>query len=292
MAGRSKGRSFALDCKLAKQPPLALQIFDRPIFNDEPIFNLSTDLLEFNMEINNEFYEELGSGWLDLDNHPVALLRAENRLRAPWIVKELKKRSGINATVLDIGCGAGLLSNELAKEGFIVTGIDLSSGSLDVARQSDETQKTSYLIANACNLPFLNNSFDAVCAMDLLEHVKTPEKVIQEAARVLKPGGLFFFHTFNRNFFSYLLAIKAIDWFIPNAPPNLHVYSLFIKPKELKKLLEQNMLEPVVWKGLSPKLRLKNIASILLKRKVPSNFSFRFTHSLLTGYCGIAIKTE
>lgn len=243
------------------------------------------------MEINNDFYEELGTGWLDLDNHPVALLRAENRTRAPWVIDELRKRVGRNATVLDVGCGAGLLSNRLAEAGFLVTGIDLSLNSLTVAKESDRTKQATYLKCDATQLPFANGSFDAVCAMDLLEHVKDPGKVIREAARVLRPEGLFFFHTFNRNLFSYLLAIKAIDWFIPNSPKNLHVYPLFIKPKELKHLLEQNQLSPILWRGLSPRLNPKAIFHVLWKREIPQDFSFRFTRSLVTGYCGIATKT-
>src|SRR5262245_7637592 len=102
------------------------------------IFHISNYILERVMEksacdqilINNDFYETLHAGWHTAQNHPIALLRAENRVRAPWIAQEIATRIGSNARVLDIGCGGGLLSNYLAKEGHEVTGIDISQNSL------------------------------------------------------------------------------------------------------------------------------------------------------------------
>ena len=61
------------------------------------------------------------------------------------------------------------------------------------------------------------------------------KKIIQEAGRLLKPGGLFFFHMFNRNFLSWLIVIKGVEWCVPNTPKNMHLYSHFIKPYELKE---------------------------------------------------------
>lgn len=234
--------------------------------------------------INNEFYNDLGDDWLHRLDHPVALLRAENAVRTPWVLKELEAQ----ANVLDVGCGAGLLANAIAKAGHEVTGVDISASSLRVARKNDETKRAVYLEANAYSLPFPDASFDAVCAMDVLEHVEEPKRLIAEASRVLKKGGLFFFHTFNRNLWSYLLVIKGVDWFVPNAPPNMHVYPLFIKPRELNQWLEGHQLLALEWLGLQPSLR--SICTLLRTRTVPKDFVFRFCKSLKTGYCGKAKK--
>ncbi len=238
--------------------------------------------------INNDFYDTLGNEWLDRFDHPIALLRAENAIRAPWIGLELEERLGKNLTFLDIGCGGGFLTNHLAKLGHKVTGIDLSESSLDVARRTDPTASVQYIPANAYSLPFERASFDAVSALDILEHVEEPGLLIAEASRVLKPGGLFFFHTFNRNWLSYLLVIKGVDWCIRNAPKNMHVYPLFIKPKELKEHLEFYDLQPISWRGLSPNIFRPSSVKMLFTRRVPPDFSFRFTNSLAVGYCGIA----
>lgn len=237
--------------------------------------------------INNEFYDNLGVDWYHGLDHPVALLRAENRFRAPWIAQKLPFPSNI----LDIGCGAGLISNPLAKSGHQVTGIDLSEQSLATARMFDETGKVRYIRANAYSLPFADGEFDAVMAMDVLEHVEEPVLLIAEAARVLKPKGRFFFHTFNRNWLSYLLIIKGVEWCVRNTPKNMHVYPLFIKPDELKELCGDYHLDVEELIGFRPAFG-RPLWKMVFTRRVPLDFSFRFCRSLSTGYCGYAIKRE
>lgn len=240
--------------------------------------------------INNEFYDHLGDAWIERFDHPVALLRRENAVRTPWVIQELSQRIARKARILDIGCGAGLLTNPLAEEGHCVTGIDLSESSLAVAKKQDSTGQVEYLRANAYSLPFPNHSFDAVCAMDILEHVEEPYLLIAEASRVLKIGGLFFFHTFNRNAFSYLTVIKGVEWFVKNTPPQMHVYPLFITPDELKEHFEAYKLKAIHWIGLAPKIFSWATLKMLLTGSVPPNFSFQFSRWLFTGYCGIAEK--
>ncbi|MEN9344056.1 MAG: hypothetical protein RLZZ453_843 [Chlamydiota bacterium] len=239
--------------------------------------------------VNNDFYDELGSNWYASFDHPIALLRAENKVRNPWVEQEIFKRCGRNVSVLDIGCGAGFLTNALALQGHQVVGIDLSEKSLEIARLSDQTKSVEYIAANAASLPFKENFFDVVCAMDVLEHVPSPEKLIEQASSVLKPGGLFFFHTFNRNVFSYLFIIKCMEWFVPNTPERLHVYSSFIKPKELKAFCEKEGLRVDCLRGFVPKWSM-DLLTLPFRKKIPESLSFCFSKSCLTGYSGIAIK--
>jgi 2-polyprenyl-6-hydroxyphenyl methylase / 3-demethylubiquinone-9 3-methyltransferase len=240
--------------------------------------------------INNEFYETLGSLWLAGTDHPAALLRAENRLRAPWVLAEIEKRFSHPVSVLDVGCGAGFLTHQLAASGHRVFGIDLSESSLKIAKENDPTGTVNYRKASAYSLPFPDRSFETVCAMDVLEHVENPRQLIAEAARVLKPEGLFFFHTFNRNILSYLVVIKGVEWFVCNTPPNMHVYPLFIKPSELKRYAESEGLQVTKLLGCRPKFLSLPFLKMLFTRKVADSFSFRFSKSLATGYSGIAQK--
>lgn len=240
--------------------------------------------------VNNSFYDALHEEWYERSDHPVALLRSENALRNPWIAEMIQELLGKEAKVLDMGCGGGLLTQFLSDLGHQVTGIDLSASSLEVAKKRDLQGRIRYERADAASLPSPNDSFDVVCAMDLLEHVEAPEALIAEASRVLKNGGLFFFHTFNRNLLSRLMIIKGVEWCVKNTPPNLHVYPLFIKPEELGVLCAQHDLEVCCYKGVSPNFRKSAFWKMLFTREVPEDFSFVFTKSLATGYCGFARK--
>ena len=100
--------------------------------------------------------------------------------------------------ILDVGCGGGFLSNPLSELGHDVTGLDISQESLEVAKKYDTSKRVKYIIADARKIPFPDNSFDVIISMDFLEHVTEVQEVVNEISRLLKPGGLFFFHTFNR----------------------------------------------------------------------------------------------
>ena len=240
--------------------------------------------------INNAFYDDLEEDWYTASNHPIALLRAENAIRTPWILKEIHQRFAAQPiSALDIGCGAGLLTNVLASAGHSVSGIDLSEKSLETAKRHDKTGRVDYQLANAYSLPFPEASFDVVSATDVLEHVEDPNLLIAEASRVLKKNGFFFFHTFNRNPISYFFIIKGVEWCVSNAPKHMHVYSLFIKPQELTRLCHDWDLSVESLQGLRPVFS-RPFFQMLFTRKVPENFTFRFSKSLMTGYCGIAQK--
>lgn len=240
--------------------------------------------------VNNEIYHQLGERWYTAQDDPVALLRAEAALRNPWIAEQIRKQLGTNeVSVLDIGCGGGFLTNLLARSGFRVVGLDQSVESLAVARLYDTTGTVQYDQGDACRLPYPDQSFDVVCSMDFLEHVDDPKQVVAEAARMIKPGGMFFFSTFNRNPLSWLVVIKGVEWFVKNTPPHMHVYHLFLKPSELARFcLDCRFANPTFY-GLRPSLN-RAFFQMLVTRVVPPDFSFTFSNSLQTGYLGVAIK--
>lgn len=241
--------------------------------------------------VNNDFYDRLGERWYSAQDDPVALLRAESRARNPWVVSEISAAfPDGRATVLDVGCGAGFLTNELARHGFQVTGLDASPMSLALARQYDATRSVRYDTGVAESLPYPAQSFRVVCALDLLEHVEDPERIVSEIARVLAPGGLFFFHTFNRNLLSWLIVIKGIEWFVKNTPANMHCLRYFIKPAELRAICLRNRLRVETMKGLAPRVFQRAFWKMILTGVVPEGFAFRFTRSTPMGYLGVAVK--
>ncbi|CAN5713594.1 hypothetical protein BH10BDE1_BH10BDE1_03500 [soil metagenome] len=241
--------------------------------------------------VNNAIYELYGDRWYTADDDPVALLRAESRAKTPWILNQIRKFKSVDSstTVLDVGCGAGFLSNELAKNNLSVTGVDLSPESLKVAEAHDETKSVRYHTADAAKLPFGDASFDVVTALDFLEHVENPAEIIKEFSRVLKPGGLFIFHTFNRNWLAYLVVIKFVEWFVRNTPKHMHILRLFIKPRELQQYCVDARMHPGEIVGLKPvfsSIPIRNVFTGI----VPKGMRFEIVKSLLLSYMGLAIK--
>ena len=238
--------------------------------------------------VNNDVYESLGERWYHACDDPIALLRAESRLRNPWLAQRVVSTLGPGPQrVLDVGCGGGFLSNYLGALGHRVTGLDASSDALQIAGRHDESGGVQYRKGDALALPFANGSFDVVCAMDFLEHVEQPEQVIAEAARVLAPGGLFFFHTFNRNWLAWLIVIKGVEWFVRNTPRNLHILRLFLKPEQVAGWCEQHGLGLPELSGMRPKLGLP-FWRLLLTRRVGDDFEFELTRSTRLAYVGVA----
>lgn len=242
-------------------------------------------------EIDNTIYEAYGDRWYTAFDDPVAILRAETRVKIPWIIGKLDGHFGHrDLQLLDVGCGGGFVSNALSAHGIAqVTGIDLSPSSLDVARRWDRTARVNYVIGDAYHLPMADSSFDCVTALDVLEHVENPALVIKECARVLRPGGLFLFQTLNRNWVAGLVGIKFIEWFVRNTAPDMHLLRMFIKPAELTRYCEDSGLRMQEITGIRPRFSTIPLKSYF-ERVVPEQLEFQLTRSRLLAYMGCAQK--
>ena len=241
-------------------------------------------------KVNNDYYNHLGENWYEADDDPIAVLRVEQQAKNPWVDNIISERfNSKELSILDVGCGAGFLTNYLSQRYDCVSGLDASESSLEVAKSKDISKKVKYSVGDAYNLPYKTGSMDIVCAMDFLEHVERPEDVVAECSRVLKPGGIFFFHTFNRNFLSWLIVIKFMEWFVPNTPKHLHVLHLFIKPRELELMMIAANLKQQKVTGIGPRFNWGFIKSIF-SRKVLPGFSFKVGGPTILGYMGYSVK--
>lgn len=141
-------------------------------------------------------------------------------------------------TVLDVGCGGGILSESMANRGAQVTGIDLAEKSLKVAKLhllETGAQVDYQCIAVETLAEQQPASFDVVTCMEMLEHVPDPASIIRACATLVKPGGWVFFSTLNRNPKSYLYAIVGAEYVLNLLPRGTHDYAKFIKPSELSR---------------------------------------------------------
>jgi 2-polyprenyl-6-hydroxyphenyl methylase/3-demethylubiquinone-9 3-methyltransferase len=170
-----------------------------------------------------------------------------------------------------------------------VTGVDLSASSLEHARKTDFTARVRYEVADAYELPFDDATFDSVVCFDLLEHVSEPLRVIEQAARVLRSGGLFFYQTLNRNWLSNWVAIRGVRFFVRQVPEKLHVHELLIRPQEMRAMLTLHRLRIEEERGLRPRLN-SSFWKLLLTGRVDSRFEFCWTRNQLISYAGLAEK--
>jgi 2-polyprenyl-6-hydroxyphenyl methylase / 3-demethylubiquinone-9 3-methyltransferase len=158
-----------------------------------------------------------------------------NPLRLDWIAQHAALDG---ASVLDVGCGGGILAEAMARRGAKVTGIDLSEKALRVAQlhllesrlavHYENVSVEDYAAAHA-------GKFDAVTCMELLEHVPEPAAMVAACSRLVRPGGQVFFSTINRNPKSYLFAVVGAEYVLGLLPKGTHDYQRFIKPSELSR---------------------------------------------------------
>ena len=223
--------------------------------------------------IDNGLYSAWSDRWWQQDSAFYQIKVFLNPARVGYAKRKLIGELKIDpkaTAALDVGCGGGFLTEEIARMGFDTTGVDPSERSVRAA--SVHARETGlhirYETGAGESLPFEDRSFGADFCCDVLEHVRDLPMVITEISRVLKPGGVFVYDTFNRTRASFLVAIKVGQVWKPWAfmPPNLHVWRMFIKPREMKSLLRQNGLEWKEHRGLVPGVPIPRLLGYLRKR--------------------------
>ncbi len=247
--------------------------------------------------VNNAFYDDLGERWFEDDGHAIAILRAEGLYKTDYVRRKLEQAGIVpardgqpGAHVVDVACGGGLVALPLAADGFRVTGIDLAEGALEVARQrvppgSDAT----FAAADVAALPLPDASADAVLLLDLLEHIESVPAALAEAARVLRPGGLVVFNTFNRTPVSAVVAVHGLQLVTRDSPADLHVARYFVPPESLRASARYAGLRVDEIVGMRPALNGPFWRS-LARRRVHPGFRFTATRSLALGYIGTATR--
>jgi len=173
-------------------------------------------------------FGDLAHRWWDPEG-PQRALHELNPTRLSYVGSRCTLRG---AAVLDVGCGAGLLSEALAGEGAIVTALDLAPELIEIARlhllETQVTQpalRVDYRVQSVESIAVeLAGTFDAITCMEMLEHVPDPESVMRASSSLLKPGG---------RLFVFALAIVGAEYIARLLPMGTHTYAQFIRPAEL-----------------------------------------------------------
>ena len=205
-------------------------------------------------------FDRLAATWWEPQG-PMRALHAMNPARLSWIrdcatahfergANEIRALEGLS--VIDIGCGGGLLSEPLARLGAKVTGIDPAGENVGVARRHAERAHLTidYRAESVEAVAEAGRSFDIVFAMEVVEHVADVTAFINACERVLKPGGLLLMSTLNRTMRSFALAIVGAEYVLRWLPRGTHDWEKFLTPDELTEEVENAGLEMIEVKGL------------------------------------------
>jgi 2-polyprenyl-6-hydroxyphenyl methylase/3-demethylubiquinone-9 3-methyltransferase len=196
-------------------------------------------------------FSDLAHRWWDTESE-FRPLHQINPLRLNWI-QSLVPLKGLK--VVDIGCGGGILSDAMARQGAQVLGADLAVKSLKVAQLhalEAGTQGVQYQEISAEDLAEEQaGQFDVVTCMEMLEHVPDPASVVKACAKLVKPGGWVFFSTLNRNPKSFLFAVVGAEYVLNLLPKGTHEYARMIKPSELADWARANGLDVMHMKGMT-----------------------------------------
>lgn len=197
-----------------------------------------------------EKFSLLAHRWWDA-NSEFKPLHEINPLRLDYI-NRIAPLTG--KTVLDVGCGGGILSESMAGMGAQVTGIDLGEKPLQVAKLHllESGKQVEYRKIAVEDLAVERPAaFDTVTCMEMLEHVPDPQSVVRACAQLVRPGGHVFFSTLNRNPKSYLFSIIGAEYLLNMLPRGTHDYAKFLKPSELAQFCRDAGLSVTDITGMS-----------------------------------------
>jgi 2-polyprenyl-6-hydroxyphenyl methylase/3-demethylubiquinone-9 3-methyltransferase len=181
--------------------------------------------------------------------NPVRLSYIRDRLCGRFGRDPNSLRSLDGLKILDAGCGGGLVCEPLARLGAKVTGIDADKNAIAVAQAHAKEQDLT-IDYKATTTGELTGKFDAVLALEIIEHVSNPEQFVRECVDLVKPGGLVIFSTLNRTPKSFALGIVAAEYLLGWVPRGTHSWKKFVRPSELASMLRAAGVTPIDQSGL------------------------------------------
>lgn len=201
-----------------------------------------------------DHFSDLANEWW-LKKGKFKILHEIQPIRIKYVQDVINKKKLNKITILDLGCGGGLVSEGLSKLGANVTGIDFIRDNINAAKihAKKNNLKINYKILNFENEK-INSKFDVIVIFEVLEHLTNWEDFIKKIKSNLNPNGILIMSTINRNLLSKFLAIDLAENYLKWIPTNTHTYNKFIKPKELENILIKNNFKNINFQGLEYKL--------------------------------------
>lgn len=205
-------------------------------------------------------FDALGAEWWD-ESGPMKPLHRLNPVRMGYLKKQICghfKRDDASfspfkgLSMLDVGCGGGLVTEPLCRLGAAVTGVDAGAKNIKIAQEHARQQGLTidYKATTVEKMAAAGKTFDVVTALEIIEHVADPALFISACCKLVKKNGLLIFSTLNRTPKSYLLGIVAAEHILRWVPAGTHDWKKFVKPSELARPLEREGFEVTDISGL------------------------------------------
>ena len=187
-------------------------------------------------------FDKLANEWWD-EHGKFSILHQIRPIRMKYILNQINRKNIKNVNILDVGCGGGLISEPLAHLGANVTGIDFVKQNIVFAKKHSlkRNLKINYICTDIEKLN-LNEKFDVIVMLEILEHLQDWKKFLINIKKNLKKNGKIIISTINRNLVSKYLAIHFAEKILKWIPLGTHEYEKFIKPEEIKNLALTNKL--------------------------------------------------
>ena len=199
-------------------------------------------------------FNALADRWWAPDG-PMAPLHRMNPLRVAWITRRLKRRypDGLHADLLDLGCGAGLLAEALARAGYPVLGLDAAPAAIAAAEAHALGQELPlrYRTGRIETVIAEGMTFPVITALEVIEHVPDPAGFLAGLQTALAPGGMLFISTLNRTLRSLMTAKIGAEYLVRLLPIGTHDWRQFIAPQRLSAMAAAAGLRAVDSAGMS-----------------------------------------
>lgn len=231
-------------------------------------------------------FDRIAERWWDPQGE-MKPLHALNPLRVQYLTERLVEQFGRSSDakrplkglrLLDIGCGGGLLTEALARLGASMTGADMAGEAIAVAKRHAKAGKLAidYRVADIESIAAAGETFDAVIAMEIVEHVADLPAFVEAAAACVRPGGALALSTLNRTAKSFLLGIVAAEYVLRLVPKGTHDWRKFVRPSELAREIRRAGLALADTRGVAVD---------------PFSGKFRLTKNLGVNYMAFAVRT-